>query len=184
LADCTHHSDALAPVLVEVHPNRLFPSTPRVALAHPHVAAGLVEVDDVLSLLYPPRQFHHKRLHLLKWHLAGTTELVLDHSVGDLVAAVELAEGQGCHVHAEVGQLLDALVQVQRCPVTQYFVAEQVVVDGALDLALAFPGLLEVRLSAVDEAQAVVHVAFEGREDGGHRQVHLAGDLLVGQEGL
>ena len=55
--------------------------------------------------------------------------------------------------------------------------------DGAFDLALALPGLLEVRLAAVDEEQAVVHVALEGREDGGYGQVHLAGDLLVGHQG-
>jgi hypothetical protein len=59
-----HYGDPLAAVLVQVHPYRLLFGAPSIALAHPHVAAAFVEVDDVLALLHPSGQVHHEPLYV------------------------------------------------------------------------------------------------------------------------
>ena len=100
MPDCPHDSDALAPVLVKMHPDGFFSRAPRVALAHPHVTAGLVKVDDVLVLFDAARQVHYEILNLLQRHSLCSTELVLDHSVGNPVTAIEQAQRVRGHVDA------------------------------------------------------------------------------------
>ena len=114
-----HDRDAIATVLVEVHPYRFFTGAPGVALSHPHVAAGFVEVDYVLVLLDSASEFNGEGLDLADWNETGTAELVLDNSVGDTVTTVESTERVGGHAKSLLMKQLNTLLQVQRGPVVQ-----------------------------------------------------------------
>ena len=118
MPDCPHDSDALAPVLVQVHPDGVFSGAPRVALAHPHVTAGLVKVDDVLVHFDAARQVHYEMLNLLQRHSLCTTELVLDNSVGNPVTAIEQAQRVRGNLDSQISELLDSLIQVQVRPLS------------------------------------------------------------------
>lgn len=177
MPNCAHDRYALATVLVEVHPYWFFTGAPSVALSHPHVAAGFVEVDYVLVLLDSASEFNGEGLDLADWNETGTAELVLDNSVGDTVTTVESTERVGGHAKSLLMKQLNTLVQVQRGPVVQHVEAEKEVLHWACDLQVSTPHLLEVQLAALHESESIFLVPPYGVENRGHGQVHELCDL-------
>lgn len=116
MPDSAHYRDALAPLFVQEHPDWVVAARPSVPLAHPHVAAGLIEVDDVLAELHPSCKLHSKVPDHTRLAFLGLAKLVLDDPILDLVLVVEVAESARPNLDAQVPDFLDLLGQRKTGP--------------------------------------------------------------------
>ena len=126
--DTSNHGEVSSSVLVQVVHQGPFVVLPDLLLLLPHVARGLVLIEDLSHLLQIPKVLDHELLLLPKLSLLGIfqEEVILGAQKADAMLSVQQRECLPMNLGAEhIIQLLAPLIQAIRHHLLQQLLAEQ-----------------------------------------------------------